>query len=780
MFATKKTLEKIVQIYQNEIRRQISMTVSVTNSDAMTPRLDQTVTKPQPNEETGLPKKLLKLQKYHRFLSSLTPQEMPMATRGLAVSKDQSREFMACFPDIVRDLTETGKHIDVPEATKWLAKLLQYNVPNGKKNRGLATVLAYKMLEKPENLTPESVHLANIMGWCTEMFHTHHLLLNDIMEGTEMRRRTPCWYRRPDVGLGGINDAILVQTAMYSTLKKYFSSKSYYKNVLETFNEMLLKCSIGQYLEKSMSKTDKPDLSQFTMEKYETITKYKTSYYTFQMPVTLSLLMTGVDDPETHRQAKTILLEMGEFFQIQDDFLDCFGDPAVTGKNGTDIQDGKCTWLAVVALQRATSAQKQIMEEYYGSSKPEDVARIKDLYEELQLPHTYSVYEDATYDLLRTQIQQVTRGLPHDFISFQHFTHMRMATNISVSQSKKEKETFQDILPYVMESVVKTEKMSEVPEVANWIKKILDYNLEGGKKTRGLITVFSYEMLESPEKITEESLRQARIMGWCVEMLQAYLIMLDDIMDGSTTRRGVPCWYRIPEVGLGAINDSILIYTSIYQTLKLNFGDKPQYNDILNLFNETLLFTSIGQHLDYSMAHRNKNDYSLFTIDRYNAIVKFKTAYYTCKLPCCLGLLLANKTDKETHGIAEDILLDVGNYFQIQDDFIDCFGDESVTGKVGTDIQEGKCTWLAVQALQRCNQEQRVLFEKHYGNKESENVESIKRLYEQLQLPQAYREYERTTYDSIMQRTQALPGSFGVNFTALVTRLLNMLYKRNQ
>lgn len=58
-----------------------------------------------------------------RFLSTLTPQQMPLAARGLAVSKDQSREFMACFPDIVRDLTETGKHIDVPEASKWLAKV---------------------------------------------------------------------------------------------------------------------------------------------------------------------------------------------------------------------------------------------------------------------------------------------------------------------------------------------------------------------------------------------------------------------------------------------------------------------------------------------------------------------------------------------------------------------------------------------------------------------------------------------------------------------------------
>lgn len=413
MFSTKKSLEKFMQAYKNEVRRHISKTTSVTNSDAMAPRLDQSASKSPQAEETG-PKRLLKLQKYHRFLSTLTPQEMPMATRGLAVSKDQSREFMAVFPDIVRDLTETGKHIDVPEASKWLAKLLQYNVPNGKKNRGLATILAYKMLEKKENLTPENILLANVMGWCVEMFHTHQLLLNDIMEGTTMRRGVPCWHRRPDVGLNGINDAALIQSAMYTSLKRHFNSKPYYNYVLETFNEMLMKCSMGHYVQKLMLKTDKPDLSLFTMEKYEAITKYKTSYYTFQMPVSLALLMTGVDDPETHRQAKTILLKMGEFFQIQDDFLDCFGDPTVTEKYGTDIQDGKCTWLAVVALQRATPAQKQIMEDNYGVNKPEAIARIKDLYEELQLPHTYSVFEETTYDLLRTQIQQVTRGLPHE------------------------------------------------------------------------------------------------------------------------------------------------------------------------------------------------------------------------------------------------------------------------------------------------------------------------------------------------------------------------------
>lgn len=68
MFTTKKSLDKILQIYKKEIRRQISKTTSVTNSDAMAPRLDQPTIKSQQNDETGS-KKLLKLQKYHRSVN---------------------------------------------------------------------------------------------------------------------------------------------------------------------------------------------------------------------------------------------------------------------------------------------------------------------------------------------------------------------------------------------------------------------------------------------------------------------------------------------------------------------------------------------------------------------------------------------------------------------------------------------------------------------------------------------------------------------------------------
>lgn len=109
-----------------------------------------------------------------------------MATTNI-VSKEESREFMAVFPDIVRDLTDAGRHTDIPEITKWYAKVLQYNVPCGKKNRGLATIMSYKLLETPERLTPENIRLANILGWCVEMVSRSVIVISnklDIVAGT--------------------------------------------------------------------------------------------------------------------------------------------------------------------------------------------------------------------------------------------------------------------------------------------------------------------------------------------------------------------------------------------------------------------------------------------------------------------------------------------------------------------------------------------------------------------------------------------------------------------
>lgn len=355
-----------------------------------------------------------------RSLSTVSSPSIPLAISGTVATKDESRDFMAVFPDIVRDLTETGRHLDIPDATKWFAKVLQYNVPGGKKNRGLALIYAYRMLAGKDELTPENIRLSQILGWCVEMLQAHFLVLDDIMDNSLTRRGRPCWYLHKNLGTAAVNDGLLLEHGLYQLLSRYFRDKPYYINVLELFHDVALKTTMGQTLDLLSTQFGaKPVLEKFTMDRYNSIVKYKTAYYSFHLPVALAMYMAGFKDEESHRQAKTILLEMGQFFQVQDDFLDCFGDPEVTGKIGTDIQDGKCTWLAVVALQRATLEQKALFADCYGSKDPQKVAAVKELYEHLGLPSTYATYEEESYNIISTHIQQVSRGMPHKlFLKF--------------------------------------------------------------------------------------------------------------------------------------------------------------------------------------------------------------------------------------------------------------------------------------------------------------------------------------------------------------------------
>jgi farnesyl diphosphate synthase len=270
---------------------------------------------------------------------------------------------MAVWPDIVRDLTEYTKKFEGDAAPKWFAKSLQYNCPNGKKNRGLALVLAYKMLMPNGQITEENLQLAQILGWCVEMLQSVFLMADDIMDGSQTRRGHKCWYTLPEVGLTALNDSMMIENGIYHLLKKYFFDKPYYNELVSLFHEITFITTVGQLQDMH---TAGGDISTFTMDRYKTIVANKTAYYSFYLPVCLAMHMAGFKDPEMFRQTKTILLEVGNFFQAQDDYIDCFGDPAVTGKIGTDIQDGKCSWLAVVAMQRATNAQKEVMKECYG------------------------------------------------------------------------------------------------------------------------------------------------------------------------------------------------------------------------------------------------------------------------------------------------------------------------------------------------------------------------------------------------------------------------------
>ena len=107
-------------------------------------------------------------------------------------------------------------------------------------------------------------------------------------------------------------------------------------SLVELFQEITFLTVKGQTLDMQNSCLSTVDLDRFTHQNYTAIVKYKTSAYSFYLPIAAGLLASGHDPSDQH--LKNILMEMGNYFQAQDDYLDCFGDPNVTGKVGTDIQ----------------------------------------------------------------------------------------------------------------------------------------------------------------------------------------------------------------------------------------------------------------------------------------------------------------------------------------------------------------------------------------------------------------------------------------------------------
>ncbi|KAL0600833.1 Farnesyl pyrophosphate synthase [Plecturocebus cupreus] len=198
------------------------------------------------------------------------------------------------------------------------------------------------------------------------------LWADDIMDSFLTCQGQMCWYQKPDVGLEAINDAILLEACIYPLLKLYCQEQPYYLNLIELFLQSSYQTEIWQILDLITAPQGNVDLGRFTEKRYKSIVKDKTAFYSFYLPVAVAMYMAGIDGKKEHANAKKILLEMREFFQIQNDYLDLFGNPSVTGKVGTDIQDNKCSWL--------------ILKENYGQKEAKKVALVKALYEELDLP----------------------------------------------------------------------------------------------------------------------------------------------------------------------------------------------------------------------------------------------------------------------------------------------------------------------------------------------------------------------------------------------------------
>ncbi|GAB2284801.1 glycerol channel [Dionaea muscipula] len=307
-----------------------------------------------------------------------------------------------------------------------------------------------------------------------------------------------------------------------------------------------------------------------------------------------------------------------------------------------------------------------------------------------------------------------------------------------------------------------------------WVDRMLDYNVPGGKLNRGLSVVDSYKLLKEGKELTEDEFFLSSALGWCIEWLQAYFLVLDDIMDGSHTRRGQPCWFRVPKVGLIAVNDGILLRNHIPRILKKHFREKDYYVDLLDLFNEVEFQTSSGQMIDLITTIDGGKDLSKYSLSIHRRIVQYKTAYYSFYLPVACALLMSGEK-LDDHIDVKNILIDMGIYFQVQDDFLDCFGDPAFIGKIGTDIEDFKCSWLVVKALEICNEEQKRLLYENYGKVDAACVAKVKELYKELNLEGVFTDYERQSYETLNKAIEAHPNK---SVQQVLTSFLGKIYKR--
>ncbi|KAI7745926.1 hypothetical protein M8C21_005554, partial [Ambrosia artemisiifolia] len=283
-------------------------------------------------------------------------------------------------------------------------------------------------------------------------------------------------------------------------------------------------------------------------------------------------------------------------------------------------------------------------------------------------------------------------------------------------------------------------------------ERLIDYNVRGGKMVLAFSVVDSYQLLKGDEQLTNDEVFLAYVLGWCTEWFQAFLLVHDDIMDGSHTRRGHPCWFRLPEVGMAAVNDGALLSNHVYRILKKYFQRKSYYVNLVDLFNEVEFLTITGQMID-----AREKDLSKYSLSLNSRIVLYKSGYCSLYHPVSCAFLMFGENLPDDDVVAKNVLVELGIYYQVQNDYLDTFGAPNVYGKTGTDIEEFKCTWLIAKALELANEEQRNILMDNYGSNDQARVAKVKELYHILNLQGAYEDYEIETHAKLTKSIDSHP-----------------------
>jgi len=227
----------------------------------------------------------------------------------------------------------------------------------------------------------------------------------------------------------------------------------------------------------------------------------------------------------------------------------------------------------------------------------------------------------------------------------------------------------------------------------------------GGKRIRGALVMTGYEMCGGTD--TRMIVEAAR----AIEMIHAYILIVDDIQDRSMSRRGGPTahvaladYHRQHQLagesahfGISmALNSAIAgAHSASMNLANLNNVEEELRIKVVSIVNRTMVVTAHGQSNDIMnevAAETSRED-----VER---TMEWKTAHYTFLNPLCTGMVLAGADCHATDAIAE-YALQAGKAFQITDDILGTFGTEFESGKSPLDdIREGKRTILTIYALE--------------------------------------------------------------------------------
>jgi geranylgeranyl diphosphate synthase type I len=235
----------------------------------------------------------------------------------------------------------------------------------------------------------------------------------------------------------------------------------------------------------------------------------------------------------------------------------------------------------------------------------------------------------------------------------------------------------------------------------------------GGKRIRGGLTMVGYQMMGGHDQTM--IIQAARAM----EMIHAYLLIIDDIQDRSVSRRGGPTAHvalgqqlHDDHLGQALAMNAALLGSHAAQMILANLDADPLLrSNVMSIVSRTLLVTFHGQTHDLlNQVHTNV---SLKDVEN---VMDWKTAHYSFLNPLHVGMVLAGADCTATDAITSYALA-AGRAFQISDDLLGVFGNQESSGKnPQDDIREGKRTLLTVYGLQKAQPADRQFLLKSLGN----------------------------------------------------------------